>query len=57
MTQTTTDPGIEIKKLDGTTIRLTAEALQAFRGAFRGPILRAGESGYEDARQVWNRDD
>jgi FAD/FMN-containing dehydrogenase len=54
MTQPANDQGIEIKKLDGSTTRLPPEALQAFRTAFRGPILRAGEAGYDDARQVWN---
>lgn len=54
MTQPSTDSGIEVRTLDGATRKLAPEALQAFRAAFRGPVLRPGEAGYDDARQVWN---
>jgi hypothetical protein len=32
-----------------------AEVYAALRGQFKGDLLRPGESGYEDARLVWNR--
>ena len=53
MTQTTT-AGIEISALEGGRKTLAQDALQGFRAAFRGPILRAGDAGYDDARLVWN---
>ena len=54
MTQPSTESGIEVRTLDGATKRLAPEALQAFRTAFRGPLLLPGEAGYDDARQIWN---
>ncbi|HEU5057428.1 MAG TPA: FAD-binding oxidoreductase [Kofleriaceae bacterium] len=40
--------------LDGGTTRLTQQQLDAFRGQFRGALLRDGDPAYEEARQVWN---
>src|SRR5262245_60686252 len=54
MTQPSTDGGIEAKTLDGATKSIAPEALQAFRAAFRGQVLRPHEAGYDDARQIWN---
>src|SRR5687767_4622171 len=54
MTQPATDAGIEVRTLEGATRKLTPEVLQAFRAAFRGPLLRPGEAGYDDARLIWN---
>jgi FAD binding domain/Berberine and berberine like len=28
--------------------------IEAFRASLRGPLLQAGEDGYEDARNIWN---
>jgi FAD/FMN-containing dehydrogenase len=54
MTQAATDSGVEFRTLDGERARLAPEAFQAWRGTFRGPVLRAGDAGYDDARQIWN---
>jgi FAD/FMN-containing dehydrogenase len=43
-----------IRTLDDGTRAVSPEAMQALRAAFRGPVLRAGEPGYDEARQVWN---
>lgn len=51
---TGTDTGIEVRALDGATKRLAPDVLATFRAAFRGPLLRPGEAGYDDARQIWN---
>lgn len=40
--------------LDGTTVELSKDEMQAFRGAFRGAVLTAEDSAYEDARKIWN---
>src|SRR5262245_25539400 len=34
--------------------RLALAAVDAFRKKLRGPVLCAGDQGYEEARQVWN---
>lgn len=54
MTQPAAGAAIEVKALDGAMKELAPEVLQAFRASFRGPVLRPGEAGYEDARQIWN---
>jgi FAD/FMN-containing dehydrogenase len=54
MTQPNTDGGIEVRTLDGAMRGIAPEALQGFRAAFRGALLRPGEAGYDDARQIWN---
>ena len=46
--------GVTMKMLDGTTTTLAREALEAFRAAFRGPLLTSGDAGYDDVRQIWN---
>jgi FAD/FMN-containing dehydrogenase len=33
---------------------IDAEALQSFEAGVRGPILRPGDGGYDDARAIWN---
>ena len=43
-----------IRTLDEGTRAVSPEAMQAFRAAFRGAILRAGDAGYDEARQIWN---
>ncbi|MDB5872023.1 MAG: FAD-linked oxidase [Ramlibacter sp.] len=43
-----------IRTLDDGARAVSPEALQALRAAFRGPILRSGDPGYDEARQLWN---
>ena len=38
----------------GTETRLDEEALAAFAAGLRGPLLRPGDEGYDDARTIWN---
>jgi len=38
----------------GATIALKEAAIEALRSSLRGTLLRAGDEGYEEARQVWN---
>ena len=45
---------LELATLDGGTCRLSPQQLDAFRGQFRGSLLRDGDPGYQEARQVWN---
>jgi FAD/FMN-containing dehydrogenase len=54
MTQAVADSGIEIRTLDGGVMKLPPEVFQAWRANFRGPVLRPGDAGHDDARQIWN---
>jgi len=45
---------IELSTLEEKAKKLAPEELAAFPAAFRGPILRPGDAGYDDARQIWN---
>ena len=42
------------------TLNTGAEAVleegvvEAFRASLRGPLLRAGDAGYDEARTIWN---
>jgi len=45
---------VELCTLEGNAKELAPEELKAFRAAFRGPILRREDAGYDDARQIWN---
>src|SRR4029450_5031522 len=38
----------------GTSMVLDEAAVQGFKTSLRGPLLRPGNAGYDDARQVWN---
>lgn len=40
--------------LDGSTVELAQEEMQAFRSGFRGPLLTADDPDYEPVRKVWN---
>ena len=51
---TTTTGDLDIATLDGGTARLSTQELDAFRAQFRGALIRRGEGGYDEARQVWN---
>jgi FAD/FMN-containing dehydrogenase len=35
-------------------VTLDEEVVQAFIAGVRGPVLRPGDAGYDDARQIWN---
>jgi FAD/FMN-containing dehydrogenase len=39
---------------EGTSLPLDRKLVDALRGALRGPLLIAGDAGYEEARSVWN---
>ena len=45
---------IPATRLDGRATVLTRSAVKDFRASLRGPVLMAGEDGYDRARQVWN---
>ena len=44
----------DMKTLDGGSTTLAPEAIDAFRAAFRGPLLFPADPGYDDARSLWN---
>jgi FAD/FMN-containing dehydrogenase len=46
--------GIEIVTAQGGTTSLEESAVAQFQSKFRGTLLRPGESGYDEARQIWN---
>jgi len=41
--------------LDGRELLLKPKDVEDFRRSLRGQLLRAGESGYDSARAIWNR--
>jgi FAD/FMN-containing dehydrogenase len=45
---------IAVKTMDGKTVSLSAEALDALRGGLRGSLCLPGEAGYDEARTLWN---
>ena len=45
---------IEISGLDGGAVNLTLEQLDDLASRFIGPMLRAGDEGWDDAILVWN---
>lgn len=42
------------RKTEGGMVELERQALDDFRGRLRGTLLLAGDSGYDDARSIWN---
>src|SRR5712691_12083856 len=38
----------------GTSIVLDEATVQGFKSSLRGPLLRPGDEGYDEARKVWN---
>ena len=48
------EPTIELKATDGGAVQLSPEILQAFKAAFRGPVLGPDAAAYEETRQIWN---
>lgn len=47
-------PDLNIVTLAGQPAIIPEAAVSTFEGEFRGQLLRSGEEGYEQARQVWN---
>ena len=45
---------ITISTLEGVTAELAPAAIDSLRARCRGPVLLAGDPGYEDSRTVWN---
>lgn len=45
---------VQIKTRLGSSISLAEETLTTLQGQLRGALLRAGDTGYEEARKVWN---
>ena len=45
---------IDLSGLDGGTVNLTLEELDDLASRFMGPMLRAGDEGWDDAIIVWN---
>jgi FAD/FMN-containing dehydrogenase len=46
--------GIVVKTIDGKSVSLASEALDALRGGLRGTLRLPGEPGYDEARTLWN---
>jgi fructose-1,6-bisphosphatase/sedoheptulose 1,7-bisphosphatase-like protein len=46
---------LRLATLEGGETVLDAATLRALEGRVQGPLLRAGESRYDEARTVWNR--
>jgi FAD/FMN-containing dehydrogenase len=47
-------PTIAAVSLNGEAIQLDLAAAQGLRGSLRGPVLLAGDPGYDDVRALWN---
>jgi FAD/FMN-containing dehydrogenase len=45
---------VEATALDGSRVSLSASDIGALRGDLQGRLLLSGDSGYEEARRVWN---
>lgn len=45
---------LELRSLDGGTVAIAAEALQAFKTGFKGTVLTAEDAAYDETRKVWN---
>ena len=43
-----------LKGMDGATVELAPEALQAFKAAFKGAVLSREDAAYEETRKIWN---
>jgi FAD/FMN-containing dehydrogenase len=46
--------GIVIQTIDGKTMALSTDALDAFRGGLRGRLCLPRDPGYDEARTLWN---
>ena len=45
---------LQVTTTSGTSLVLDAATVQGFKTSLRGPLLRPGDAGYDDARKVWN---
>jgi FAD/FMN-containing dehydrogenase len=45
---------INLKSLDGAAVEISPEALQAFKTGFKGTVLTAEDTAYEETRKIWN---
>ena len=45
---------IEMKSVEGGVVPLSAEALQSFKGGFRGSVVEPGAADYDAVRALWN---
>ncbi|HET6372671.1 MAG TPA: FAD-linked oxidase, partial [Candidatus Polarisedimenticolia bacterium] len=45
---------ITVKTIDGKHASLSSEALDALKGRLRGALCLPGETGYDEARTIWN---
>lgn len=46
--------GMNVKTLDGNSVAIADEDLEALSGGLRGEICVAGDDGYDEARTIWN---
>jgi FAD/FMN-containing dehydrogenase len=44
----------QLRTMDGSATRLSAEDLQGLRTAFKGAVLTADDPAYEETRKIWN---
>jgi FAD/FMN-containing dehydrogenase len=45
---------VRVHTLAGENVFLPERTIQTWQAGLRGPLLRAGDDGYEEARRVWN---
>ncbi|MBV9329714.1 MAG: FAD-linked oxidase, partial [Chloroflexi bacterium] len=46
--------GLDVERLDTAESVLGPELIETFRHSFGGALLQSGDSGYDEARKVWN---
>lgn len=45
---------IELRAVDGGTVQVSPEIVQAFKAGFRGPVLAPDAPEYDETRKIWN---
>jgi FAD/FMN-containing dehydrogenase len=45
---------VKLTGLDGVAVEVSAEALQAFKSAFKGTLIAPQDAAYDDLRKIWN---